>query len=233
MRWVLAAAVAKLASCCSIAPVDVAHRRPCRGSTPAARHATRACATPQTHRRWRRSWPSCGPLATAPTLAACLETHSAAEFHSSGWIRSIDLTIMSRVRAANGGAARSRQSKDPLEIEWFARAGMWRRLSGVCAIVDAWWTSVGPPLRVSRSTKLPPALGSFPSIARSGRSFSRHSGDVPFRCEAVLRWRAGKALAPRPTRASRGPVRRCATRRMWERRSLSVMRRRRANAPHL
>jgi site-specific recombinase XerD len=46
-------------SCCSTPPAAVAHPPPCRSSTPAGRRATRGCATPRTHRRPRRSSPSC------------------------------------------------------------------------------------------------------------------------------------------------------------------------------
>jgi len=39
--------------------------------------------------------------------AASTPTPAEASCHSSGWIRTTDLTIMSRARAANGGATRS------------------------------------------------------------------------------------------------------------------------------
>ena len=58
-------------SCCSIAPVDVAHRRPCRGSTKVARHATRACATPADPPKVEEIVAVMPLLATVPALAAC------------------------------------------------------------------------------------------------------------------------------------------------------------------
>jgi hypothetical protein len=48
---------------------------------------------------------------------------------------------MSRVRAANGGATRSSEGKDLLEIAPIRARYVWRQLPGVCAIVDAWWMS--------------------------------------------------------------------------------------------
>jgi hypothetical protein len=43
------------ASCCSMPPAAVAHRRRCRSSTLAGRRATRECATPRIRRQSRRS----------------------------------------------------------------------------------------------------------------------------------------------------------------------------------
>jgi hypothetical protein len=48
-----------------------ARRRPCPGTTPGARRATRASATRPTHRRSTRSSPSCATVPMTVTAGAC------------------------------------------------------------------------------------------------------------------------------------------------------------------
>jgi hypothetical protein len=52
--------------------------------------------------------------------------HPAAEFHSSGWIRTTGLTIMSRARAVNRGDARRLKHTKVLEFMDIANAPLAR-----------------------------------------------------------------------------------------------------------
>ena len=61
-------------------------------------------------------------------------------WHSSGWIRTMDLTIMSRAQAANGGEARRLEHTKGLEVADIVNATLARDLPGLCPSVDAWWT---------------------------------------------------------------------------------------------
>ena len=64
----------------------------------------------------------------------------ASDRDSSAWIRTRDLTIMSRARAANGGEARRLEHTKGLEVADIANTTLARDLPGLCHSVDAWWT---------------------------------------------------------------------------------------------
>ena len=82
---------------------------------------------------------------------------------------------MSRLRAANGAAARLRQSKNRLETNRFHGRGVLRVPPGVCATVDAWWTpswlrSWRPHVRGSVRGRIRPLnpISSGPRKSRAG-----------------------------------------------------------------
>ena len=103
----------------------------------------RSLILPRSHCQRRKR--AIGDLATgwigATRSCPDRKPHPAAELDSSGWIRTTDLTIMSRVTAPNGGARRSSWGKNLLEIAQGDGGRVCRGSPGMCAIVDAWWTS--------------------------------------------------------------------------------------------
>jgi hypothetical protein len=101
---------------------------------------------------------------------------------SSGWIRTTDLTIMSRARAANGGATRLSEGKDLLEIPRIVGRRVWRGSPGVCATVDAWWTSSARRFACPLTRKVSATLGS--SVRRAIRHLRRHLGYARLQCES-------------------------------------------------
>jgi hypothetical protein len=58
--------------------------------------------------------------------------------NSSGWIRTTDLTIMSRARRCEPGAVRRRGHTKVLEFAGVATATLVRDYPGLCPGVDAW-----------------------------------------------------------------------------------------------
>jgi hypothetical protein len=75
----------------------------------------------------------------------------------------IDPAIMSRVPAVNGGATRSSEGRDLLEIEGIVGGRVWRGSPGVCAIVDASWTSSARQ-SVAPGPEAAPGVGRLPYV---------------------------------------------------------------------
>lgn len=81
------------------------------------------------------------------------------KWHSSGWIRTIDLTIMSRAPPYNCGPRRAQQVGKSLQGDRFGR-GRGRRVDPpVFTLVDPWWTrpEAGPCTRCRLEPGLAPA----------------------------------------------------------------------------